>query len=217
MSEDYQSGARSLALPVDSRPPRRSESPLWSRRPQDNDGDGDAMSYHDRILQHAAKAQRQAYNVYRQLTPLQRVLIAFAAVAGFVLSVLFLVYNERIFGWLAPVAQKWRDLRAGWLILFAATFVVSFPPLIGYSSCVTLAGFVYGFPNGFVVMSFSRLKDLRADRFLFTVGWLSHLLQSWARRLPSSSVGLSWQTMRNAWWRRTNASRRFLWCSNTMD
>ena len=81
---------------------------------------------------------------------MQRVLISLAGIASLVLGILFLVYNEKIFGLLAPYAQKWRDLRAGWLILWALTFTVSFPPLIGYSSCVTIAGFVYGFPKGFV-------------------------------------------------------------------
>jgi hypothetical protein len=65
-----------------------------------------------------------------------------------VLGVLLLVYNERIFAALEPWAKKWRDLPGGWLILWAATFVVSFPPLIGYSSCVTLSGFIWGFPYG---------------------------------------------------------------------
>jgi hypothetical protein len=82
------------------------------------------------------------------LTPVQQILVAGGGVAALVLGILLLVYNERIFGALEPFAKKWRDLTGGWLILWAATFVVSFPPLIGYSSCVTLAGFVYGFPYG---------------------------------------------------------------------
>lgn len=153
MSEDYQSGARGLALPTNEpRALRHSGSPLWTRR-QHNERNDDyvATSYRERISVKVAKLQRQAYGIYRTLSVLQLILLAMAALASFVLSVLFLVYNERIFGWLAPIAQKWRDLPAGWLILFTATFVVSFPPLIGYSSCVTLAGFVYGFPNGFVL------------------------------------------------------------------
>lgn len=69
----------------------------------------------------------------------------------FVLSILFLVYNERIFHALRPAAQSWRNITGGWLILWALIFVVSFPPLIGYSSLMTIAGFVYGFPNGWFI------------------------------------------------------------------
>lgn len=106
--------------------------------------------FKSRMYRRAIQLQRQAYKTYNRLTPVQRVLLIIAGVASLVLGILFLVYNERIFGWLAPYAKKWRDLKAGWLILWAMTFVVSFPPLIGYSSCVTIAGFVYGFPNGSV-------------------------------------------------------------------
>lgn len=69
------------------------------------------------------------------------------------LGILFLVYNEKIFGALAPFAKRWRDIPFGWSILWAATFVVSFPPLIGYSSCVTLAGFVFGVWKGWAIVA----------------------------------------------------------------
>ena len=82
------------------------------------------------------------------MTLVQKVVLTIAGIATIVLGILLLVYNERIFAALEPFAKKWRDMTGGWLILWAATFVVSFPPLIGYSSCVTLSGFVYGFPYG---------------------------------------------------------------------
>ena len=67
------------------------------------------------------------------------------------LTVLFLVYNQRIFAWLSPVAKSWRDLRGGWLILWFAIFFVAFPPMIGYSTALTVAGFVYGMHGWFIV------------------------------------------------------------------
>jgi len=82
------------------------------------------------------------------MTLLQQVLVVVGGLSLFVLGLLFLIYNERIFAALEPVAKRWRELRGGWLILWFATFVVSFPPLIGYSSCVTLAGFVFGVGPG---------------------------------------------------------------------
>lgn len=105
------------------------------------------------MARNAAKLQRQAMKHYNRLSIVQRVLLSIAGLISIVLGILFLVYNERIFAWLAPLAKKWRDVPAGWLILWAMTFVVSFPPLIGYSSCVTIAGFVYGFPNGYVLIT----------------------------------------------------------------
>ena len=71
-----------------------------------------------------------------------------ALVGLFVVGLLFLVYNEKIFAWLEPVAEKLKKQRGGWLIIWALTFMTAFPPVIGYSTCVTAAGFVYGFPEG---------------------------------------------------------------------
>lgn len=85
------------------------------------------------------------------MTPVQRVCVVVGGLVCFVLSILFLVYNERIFHSLLPYAKKWRDIPAGWLILWFAIIIVSFPPLIGYSSLLTIAGFVYGFPNGWFI------------------------------------------------------------------
>ncbi|KAL2136032.1 hypothetical protein VTI74DRAFT_5768 [Chaetomium olivicolor] len=93
----------------------------------------------------------QSLRLYLALTPLKRVLLLLAATALFVLGVLFLVYSHRIFGLLSPLAASWRAHPAGWLPIWLATFATAFPPLIGYSTCVTLAGFVYGFPLGWPI------------------------------------------------------------------
>lgn len=64
------------------------------------------------------------------------------------LTILFFIFNEQIFAWLEPIAVKWKDLRGGWLIIVVMTLFTAFPPMIGFSTSVTIAGFVYGFPIG---------------------------------------------------------------------
>lgn len=91
--------------------------------------------------------------LFVRLTPLQRVLAVVAGIVLFVLSILFLVYSHRIFGALKPVAEGWRDLRGGWVIVWLMTFATAFPPVIGYSSTVTIAGFVFGFPGGWPIVA----------------------------------------------------------------
>ncbi|KAJ6258581.1 hypothetical protein Dda_6627 [Drechslerella dactyloides] len=49
------------------------------------------------------------------------------------------------------VLREIRDLPGGFMILFAWTFISAFPPLIGYSTSVTLAGFIFGLPNGWYI------------------------------------------------------------------
>ena len=151
-TEDYD--ARALALPLDNEPPARGNSPIWSRRSasfrrNDSPFAGPTLSFRERVMENADKLQRRAMGTYRRLSPLHRVLVVVGGITCFILSILFLVYNERIFHAMLPFAKKWRDITAGWLILWALIFIVSFPPLIGYSSLLTISGFVYGFPNGY--------------------------------------------------------------------
>ena len=84
---------------------------------------------------------------------LQKVLAALALIAAAVFGLLFLVYNEKIFKWLAPFAEKWKNTTGGWIILWMATFIVALPPLIGYSTCATIAGFVYGVGEGWLILA----------------------------------------------------------------
>ena len=159
MPADYSSTARALALPVSpSRSPtipKQSKLPRWSRRQSgapllrhQSPEQGQTSNVRDQIIDSADRALRRLNRIVEKLTPIQRALAIFAGIATFVLGILFLVFNEKIFAKLEPVAVKWKDLRGGWLILWAMTFLTAFPPIIGYSTCLTIAGFVYGFPEG---------------------------------------------------------------------
>lgn len=88
---------------------------------------------------------------YLRLPFLQQVLIGLAGLVLGVLGLLALVYTQAFFDWLGPVAEKWRRLPGGWLINFAMIFVTSFPPVIGYATATTVAGFVWGFPWGWPI------------------------------------------------------------------
>jgi hypothetical protein len=134
-AEDYD--ARALALPLEDE--ETGDTPVWSRRstssfrrtPSQHNGQ---QSMRQKIMTNYDNLARRVLDQYNKLTPLQKVLFFSGSVVAAVLGILFLVYNETIFGKLLPVAKKWRDVRAGWLILWMLIFTVSFPPLIGYSS-----------------------------------------------------------------------------------
>lgn len=82
------------------------------------------------------------------------------------------MYDEQIFGYLAPYAQKWRLIRGGWLILWILTFLTAFPPLFGYSTTITMSGFIYGFPNGWYIVAsatvFGSLASFIASRTILS-------------------------------------------------
>lgn len=159
MPADYDSTARALALPISpSRSPTLTHQPsraTWSRRRSSQSYSGTRSpfphgepSFRDKVLDNAERVQRHVYRTVKKLTPLQRILAGAAIVTALVITIMFLVFNEKIFAWLEPFAERWKNTKWGWLVLWAMTFATAFPPLIGYSTCVTIAGFVYRFPEG---------------------------------------------------------------------
>lgn len=154
---DYNTTARALALPLS--PPRspntshQGTQASWTRSghslTRNNQARGRRRSsFIDRSLNSVENLWRRLFKVVEGMTSVQLAMSVIAGIVTITLAILFLVFSERIFAWLEPVAEKWKNLRGGWLILWAMTFATAFPPVIGYSTCLTLAGFVYGFPWG---------------------------------------------------------------------
>lgn len=158
MPADYSSTARALALPVSPlRSPainHHSRQPPWTRQSSQptirtlSSPGREKASFRDNLVDNTERLRRQFIKSFKKLSLPQRILGIVAFVGLSVLGILFLVYNEKIFAWFEPLAEKWRNLKGGWVILWAMIFTVAFPPLIGYSTCSTISGFVFGFPNG---------------------------------------------------------------------
>ncbi|KAL5083933.1 hypothetical protein Trisim1_000758 [Trichoderma cf. simile WF8] len=91
------------------------------------------------------------YAAFWKLSLLQRSLVVFVILLGWTFIILSILYSEAFFAWLATVSKSWREIPGGWLIAFMLIFVTSVPPIIGYSTANTIAGFVYGFPNGWPI------------------------------------------------------------------
>ncbi|KAM0819500.1 hypothetical protein AB5N19_05316 [Seiridium cardinale] len=174
MPADYQSAAQALSLPIDSNNGTSSPSPTstpgpappWVRRDRRSSSTNtrrlstpysrnsqDHLPLGARIMRTSTNIMNYILRLFVRLSPLQRVLAVIAGVVLFVLSILFLVYSHRIFSALKPIAAGWRDLPGGWVLVWLMTFATAFPPVIGYSSSVTIAGFVYGFPGGWPIVA----------------------------------------------------------------
>ncbi|KAM0722130.1 hypothetical protein Q7P37_001571 [Cladosporium fusiforme] len=163
---DFTSAARSLALPIDDNDqhspwpsqPRRtnSSSPAWRRRSQAVDDEYSSsrpQTATQRWLRSANRTSNKLQRAFLRLSPLQQAGLVALNIVLLVVFVLFAVYNERIFAYLSPAAKRWRETPGGWVVLWILTFLVSFPPMIGYSTCVTVAGFVYGMWGWFIIAS----------------------------------------------------------------
>jgi uncharacterized membrane protein YdjX (TVP38/TMEM64 family) len=162
MNNDYSTAARSLALPIDddednhrysSQSRRSNTSPSWRRRSASSPGSQQPPSATTRWLRSANRTSNKLQRAFLRLTPLQQAGLVGLNVLLLIGGILFAVYNERIFAYLSPAAKRWRDTPGGWLVLWFMTFFVSFPPMIGYSTCVTIAGFVYGMKGWLIIAS----------------------------------------------------------------
>ncbi|RVX65849.1 hypothetical protein B0A52_10306 [Exophiala mesophila] len=114
-----------------------------------------SMAWRDEMIRNAEKTSRRVKKIWGKLSWIQRILVVAALVALNVLLILFLIFNERIFSFLEPLAERWKHTRGGWLILWSMSFVAAFPPMIGYSTCGTMAGFVYGVWEGWAILATS--------------------------------------------------------------
>ncbi|KAL9002879.1 MAG: hypothetical protein Q9188_004218 [Gyalolechia gomerana] len=159
MPADYNSTARALALPVSppGSPTQSHQQPRWSRQRGSNSfsqSQGSLTlpesSMRSRVI---TKMDRLGRATLRKFSPLQVALAAVLGLVAIVVTILFFIYHEKFFAWLEPTAVKWKNLRGGWCILWALTFMTAFPPIVGYSTCFTLAGFVYGLPEGWLIIA----------------------------------------------------------------
>ncbi|KAI4247730.1 MAG: hypothetical protein L6R40_001316 [Gallowayella cf. fulva] len=159
MPADYNSTARALALPISppDSPTQAHQHPRWSRPRGSNSLSRSQSSFGQQDPGVAGRAYRKldrfGRDLLRRFTPFQLALASVAGILAIISAILFFVFHQRFFAWLEPTAVKWKNLRGGWCILWALTFITAFPPLIGFSTCFTLAGFVYGLPEGWLIIS----------------------------------------------------------------
>ncbi|KAI0508364.1 tlg2-vesicle protein of [Xylaria bambusicola] len=106
-----------------------------------------------RIMQSSISITNKLVKLSNSMTPMQQVISAVAGLVVLVLAILFLIFSHRIFVALRPLAEGWRNLPGGWALLFFLSAVTAFPPIIGYSTTVTIAGFIYGFPRGWFIIA----------------------------------------------------------------
>ncbi|KAF4339520.1 nuclear WD PRL1 [Fusarium beomiforme] len=168
MPVGYNSTAQAHALspdrvssPSPSHPPwtatsssRRLSNPLMNhRRASSSYASSGKASFVRRIWGSVNLLGEQVLKVYLRLSPFQRILALVGVVAAGVLGILAIVYSHVFFKWLEPKAEQWYALPGGWILAFLLVFVTSFPPIVGYSTASTIAGFVYGFPWGWPIVA----------------------------------------------------------------
>ncbi|KAI1821257.1 hypothetical protein F4861DRAFT_480126 [Xylaria intraflava] len=131
-----------------------------------------------RITEAGIAATNKLLKLGYSMTPLQRLLATVIGLVGLALLIVFLVFSHRIFMALHPVAEGWRKLPGGWALLFLLSALSAFPPLIGYSTTITIAGFIFGFPGGWPIVAAATVAGSTAAFFASRT-----ILSSYVQRL----------------------------------
>lgn len=156
MPADYESTARALALstsPPEPLPPGDDEQPLWGHAAGRRDSvarwsTGQTTSFRDRMVDKGKRLYHEAYARWEGMTIWQKVLFYVVSLVSGALGVGFIVLTGKLFIWLGPVAERWEQSPLVAFILWICVFFVSFPPLIGWSTFGTVAGFIFGVWKG---------------------------------------------------------------------
>ncbi|CAK9440013.1 uncharacterized protein LODBEIA_P41130 [Lodderomyces beijingensis] len=96
-----------------------------------------------------------------------RILIAVGFVMLGVMGILFLIFHAYLIHLLILFSDKLRDSRYGSLVLFTLIFVISFPPMIGFTALSLLTGMVYGFPYGWPLLAIACVSGSTASFIVF--------------------------------------------------
>ncbi|EEA24137.1 Tlg2-vesicle protein [Talaromyces marneffei ATCC 18224] len=163
MPADYQSTARALSLPVSE--PEEQESPLspglrppWSHSPNSSRRGsrrqstmGEAVSFRDRMINQAESFYRAAKDRWERMTLVQKTLYFLGSLLVGALGIASLILAGHIFIWLGPVAEQWEHSAGAYALVWFSIILVSFPPLVGWSTLGTISGFLFGFWRGWIV------------------------------------------------------------------
>lgn len=124
-----------------------------------------------------------AVKLFRSLTLFQKVAVIIAISGLHVAGILMLIYHKVVLELLVEFSIKWKELRGGGVILFMLILLVSFPPLIGYSTLGSLCGMIYGFPMGWFFLTTATIIGSALSFIVFR-----YFLSGYAKRLASNNA-----------------------------
>ena len=103
----------------------------------------------DRAIDTAKKMYERLAMSWARMTAMQRIGAVVAGLASLLFGLGFMILTGKIFKWLEPVAEDWENSALAYFVLWLLTVVVSFPPLVGWSTIGTVCGFLFGVWKGY--------------------------------------------------------------------
>ncbi|KAJ5949558.1 hypothetical protein N7454_001142 [Penicillium verhagenii] len=170
MPADYESTARALALSPSSELHAASgsddEQPLWSRAGRRDSARPESGNLRDRMMNKGKALYHQATERWNRMTFWQKIGFYVASILAAALGIGFLVLTSKVFIWLGPVAERWEKSPLVAFVLWLCVFFVSFPPLLGWSTFGTVAGFIFGVWKGWLIYATATILGSTASFYV---------------------------------------------------
>ncbi|KAJ5976057.1 hypothetical protein N7481_009764 [Penicillium waksmanii] len=208
MPADYESTARALAL-SDSPPDPLLESPNsddehnqapWARRDSSArwSNNNQATNFRDRTINRAKAAYSMAKERWETMTLWQKIGFYAASFGVGALGIGFMILTGKLFGWLGPVAHKWEHSFLVAFVLWLCVFFVSFPPLLGWSTFGTVAGFIFGLWKGWIIYTTATVLGSTASFYVSRTvlsGFVNRLMER-DKRFAALSLTLKYDGLK---------------------
>ncbi|OOF95631.1 hypothetical protein ASPCADRAFT_47948 [Aspergillus carbonarius ITEM 5010] len=160
MPADYSSTARALSVSTSSPEPLSPSEddayPPWSRRAPGRRNSaslsgGRTATLRDQLIDRGTQMLHRIREAWRKMNFWQRVGAVAAILLANLLGIGFLVFTGKVFIWIQPVAAQWEKSSLAYFVLWLCVFFVSFPPLVGWSTFGTVAGYLFGVWKGWLL------------------------------------------------------------------
>lgn len=161
MPADYLTTARALALPPSPLEPTTSPSSFnGSRPPWSRTGSGgrrsssirfttsEAATLRDQAINYAKGICRRVGEAWGKMNFWQRAGVVGIVLVALTLGIGLMIMTGRLFLWLGPMAEKWESSKLAVVVLWFAIVLISFPPLVGWTTLATICGFIFGLWKG---------------------------------------------------------------------
>lgn len=98
-----------------------------------------------------------AWTFYYGLSIWKRILLLALGTCSVGATIVLIIFHKEVQDMFVAFAEVWKDMKSGPYIMFLLITLISFPPLLGYSTLSVLCGMMYGFPGGWPLLAFSTL------------------------------------------------------------
>jgi uncharacterized membrane protein YdjX (TVP38/TMEM64 family) len=136
--------------------------------PFDDDGRSPFQRAVFAVKREAERVSNTALALWNKQPLWGKALIVALGLCGVLLGILFLIYHEYLLQLIVKYSEEWEPIPWVPLVLMGLLFIISFPPVIGFSFVNTVVGAVYGITfKGWFIIAFSSITGSVAAFVLF--------------------------------------------------